>query len=182
METFTKSKELVFNPHFSEQRKLTLKKLNFSEIDIPIIELIKKISMLDYCFSLQSCYGHFLYQGQNDQQNIESIPIDRSIINVDYRIAYIAICIKEINEGKTLSNYLAKIPLDEPEYIQFGCAEWFWERQINSFVLQVEPKRFMNKDRIIIDFKEALYIEKIRNSFFIKMGKIFDKLNPLKNC
>jgi hypothetical protein len=175
LETFTKSKELVFNPHFSEQRNLELKELDYNEIDIPIIELIKKISMLEYCFSLQSCHGHFLYRGQNNERNTEAIPIKKNIISVDYRIAYIAICIKESQEGKKLLNYLTKIPLDEPEYIQFGCAEWFWERQINSFVLQIEPKKFMNKDRVIIDFNEALYIEKIRNHFFVKMDEIFEK-------
>ena len=60
---------------------------------------------------------------------------------------------------------MTKVPLIEPEYIQFGCAEWFWEQQVNSFVLQVEPKRFMDKDRLNIDYKEALYVEKIRNQF-----------------
>ena len=125
METFSESKELVPNPNFDEQRKATLKKINYNEIDTPIIELIKIISTLDYCFTLQCCYGHFLYEGQNNQQNIKPLPITNNIISIDYRIAYLAFCIKENSEGKTLLNYLTKVPLIEPEYIQFGCAEWF---------------------------------------------------------
>ena len=62
----------------------------------------------------------------------------------------------------------------EPEYIQFGCAEWFWERQVNSFALQVEPKRFMDKDRLNIEYKEALFVEKVRTKFFKRLSEIFD--------
>ena len=176
METFIESKELIPNLNFDEQRKATLKKINYNEIDTPIIELIKIISTLDYCFTLQCCYGHFLYEGQKDEQNIEPLPITNEILNIDYRITYIAFCIKENSEGKTLLNYLIKVPLIEPEYIQFGCAEWFWERQVNSFVLQVEPKRFIDKDRIYIDYEEALFVEKVRIKFFKRINEIFQKL------
>lgn len=27
----------------------------------------------------------------------------------------------------------------EPDYLQFGSADWFWERWLNSYALQVEP-------------------------------------------
>ncbi len=40
---------------------------------------------------------------------------------------------------------LRQIPAIDPEYIQFGCAEWFWEAQVNSYALQVEPMRHMTK-------------------------------------
>ncbi len=175
METFIKSKELVLNPDFNAQRNIVLRNINYNEIDIPIIELIKNISKLDYCFSLQSCYGHFLYRGQNNQYNINPLPITNGIKSIDYRISYIAICTKDNQEGKILLNHLTKLTLIDPEYIQFGCAEWFWERQINSFVLQVEPKRYIYRDRIIVDYNEARYIEKVRNQFFIKLNEIIEK-------
>ena len=173
METFSELKEIVPNPNFDKQRKAMLKSIDYKEIDTPIIELIKIISKLDYCFTLQCCYGHFLYEGQNDEHNLEPLPIANNILNIDYRIAYIAFCIKENNEGKKLLNDLTKVPLIEPEYIQFGCAEWFWEQQVNSFVLQVEPKRFMDKDRVNIDYKEALFVEKVRAKFFKRLNEIF---------
>jgi hypothetical protein len=64
---------------------------------------------------------------------------------------------------------LAGIPTFDPEYIQFGCAEWFWERQINSFTLQVEPIRHLKKDKVRVTYQEALHIQKIRNKFFDRL-------------
>ncbi len=60
----------------------------------------------------------------------------------------------------------------DPEYIQFCSAEWFWERQINSYALQVEPERFKHKDKILIKYKESLHIEKVRNEFFNRISKL----------
>ena len=58
-------------------------------IDKPIIELINAFNELPYCFTLQSCFGHFVCCGQNDQQNLESSPVNDPIVKVEYRIAYI---------------------------------------------------------------------------------------------
>jgi hypothetical protein len=38
----------------------------------------------------------------------------------------------------------------------------------------VEPDRFKRKDTAIIDFKEALHIEKIRNAFFTRLYELFE--------
>jgi len=74
-----------------------------------------------------------------------------------------------------LFNDLGKIPAIDPEYIQFGCAEWFWKRQVNSYVLQVEPKRYMTEDRVSVNYQEALHIEKIRNTVFSELGNLIQK-------
>ena len=176
METFTETKELDSYPGFNEQRNIVLKNINYNEIDTPIIGLIKNISKLDYCFSLQSCYGHFLYPGENNKLNTSPLPILNNNISIDYRIAYLAICIKDNQDGKSFLTNLTKLTLIDPEYIQFGCAEWFWERQINSYVLQVEPRRFKDKDKITFDYKEALHVEKVRNKFFISLNELIEKL------
>ena len=60
--------------------------------------------------------------------------------------------------------------------MQLGCAEWFWKRQVNSFVLQVEPKRYKTKDRVS-SYKEALHIEKIRNTVFMELKKTIQDLS-----
>ncbi len=172
METFTEIKNFVENPHFSEQRRKSLSKLNFNTIDAPIVEIIKRFSKLPYCFTLQSCYGHFLYHDQRDPHNIEPLPISDNIKKVAYRIAYIALGIQNSELGIKLFHDLSKIIVIDPEYIQFGCAEWFWKRQVNSYALQVEPKRFMKRDKAIIDYKEALRIEKVKNEFFEEIKKI----------
>jgi hypothetical protein len=95
---------------------------------------------------------------------------------VDYRIAYIALCIENNNQGLFLFNELKKIPFIDNEYIQFGCAEWFWEQHSNSFALQVEPERYMSKDRIIVDYREALHIQEIRGYFFDKIRKLLKSI------
>jgi len=175
LETFTALRELIFNPGFNEQRSAALKEINFDELDAPITDLIKKIASIEYCFPLQSCYGHFLCAGQNYFRNIMPLPAAGKITRVNYRIAYIALCIKQSTDGTVLLEDLNKIAGAEPDYIQFGCAGWFWERQVNSYTLQVEPKRFMDKDKIEIDYDEAFYIEKIRNMFFVKLNEATDK-------
>lgn len=176
METFTKTQELTINPDFHKQRINSLKGIRYSEIDPPIVDLIKKISDLEYCFTLQSCFGHFLYKGQTNFRNTDPLPITKGIAQVDYRIAYLAFCISKSREGEILLEKLSKLPLIDPLYIQFGCAEWFWERQINSYVLQVEPDRFADKDKISVEYEEALLIEKARNKFFLNLEELIEKL------
>ena len=65
----------------------------------------------------------------------------------------------------------------DPQNIQVCCADWFWERQVNSFALQVEPDRFKTKDRVMLDYSEALYIEKVRNAFFARHSLVSRQLN-----
>ncbi len=180
METFTDLKDFVDNPYFHDQRKKWLSKLDIGSIDTPIVELISGFVKLDYCFTFQSCYGHFLHNSQNDPYNIEPLPISNGISNVEYKIAYIALCIENSKQGRTLFFELKEIPSIDPEYIQFGCAEWFWERQVNSYALQVEPKKHMTKDRLSVDYWEALHIEKVRNNFFTQLKKFVQDLIALE--
>jgi len=129
---------------------------------------------------LQSCYGHFLHNSQKNPYNIEPLPLSNDISNVEYKIAYIALCIENSKQGRTLFYDLKEIPSIDPEYIQFGCAEWFWKRQVNSYALQVEPKRHMTKDRLSVDYWEALHIEKVRNNFFTQLKKFVQDLIGLE--
>ena len=169
METFTEPKELVENPHYQEQRQKTLTHLSDEIIDDPIIELINAFNKAPYCFTLQSCYGHFMYNGQNDSHNLHPLPITDTIAKVEYKIAYICLCVENTERGRGLFKALNEIRAIDPENIQFCCAEWFWKRQVNSYALQVQPDRFKHNDRAILDYKEALYIEKIRNEFFVRL-------------
>lgn len=176
METFTDLKDFVDNPDFHEQRKKCINKLDIERIDDPIVELISGFAKLDYCFTLQSCYGHFLYNSQKNPYNVEPLPASNSISNVEYKIAYIALCIENSKRGKFIFQHIKDIPSIDPEYVQFGCAEWFWERQANSFALQVEPIRHMTKDRLSVDYREALHIEKIRDKFFTHLKRLVQDL------
>lgn len=171
METFTQAADFNDNPDFHEQRAKSLEKFDPQKIDRPIIEIIKGFNRLACCFTLQCCYGHFLYSDQKNPYNLEPLPISDHISKVEYRIAYVALCIENSETGKALLQSLERIPATDPEYIRFGSALWFWEWQVNSYVLQVEPRRHMTKDKIIVDYQEALHIEKIRNRFFSELEK-----------
>lgn len=177
METFTEFKPLVDNPLYQEQREKSLRRLDINTIDAPIMGIVNSFAKLPYCFTLQSCYGHFVYKNQKNPKNVEPLPGSDDISTVAYRIAYIALCIQNDDRGKMLLQELSNIPSIDPEYVQFGCAEWFWKRQINSYALQVEPKRYKKKDRVSISYKEALHIEKIRNKVFMKLKKIIQNLS-----
>jgi len=175
LETFTEPRELVENPHYQDQRQKTLAGLSADMIDAPILYLINGFNKLSYCFTLQSCCGHFIYNAQKDSHNLEPLPVTDTIAKVEYRIAYICLCIENSYLGRGLLEALIEITAIDPENVQFCCAEWFWKRQVNSYALQVEPDRFKRKDRAILDYKEALYIEKIRNEFFVRLEDLLQK-------
>lgn len=175
LETFTEPKELVDNPRYQEQRQQSLSGLSDSMIDAPIVKLINGFNRLPHCFTLQSCYGHFVHNRQKDSHNLEPLPITDDIDSVEYRIAYIGFCIENSDSGRELFEALKGITTINPENIQFCCAEWFWNRQVNSYALQVEPDRFKDKDKAILDYWEALQIEKIRSEFFIRLQELIQK-------
>jgi hypothetical protein len=169
METFTKFRPMVVDPRYQDRRKQSLNELNIDELDAPIADLIDFLCESPFCFTIQSCFGHFLYVGQEDPNNIEPLPATDKSQFVEYRIAYIAFCIENSQPGREFLRGINQIPEIDPNYIQFGCAEWFWERNPNSYVLQVEPERFMLQDKCTVDFSEALHVEKVRNAFYDRL-------------
>ena len=175
METFTQPKEFVDNPHYRAQRQGYLDRLDMNTVDRPIVEIIDGFSKLPYCFTLQSCYGHFVHDFQKHPHNIEPLPDSDSILPVEYRIAYLALCVENSDPGRALFRDLEKIPAMDTVYVQFGSADWFWERQVNTYVLQVEPERYMMQDRAVIGYQEALYIEEIRHRFFTAVNRLVQK-------
>ena len=160
------------NPYYQDQRQTSLTNLSDEMIDAPIIDLIKGFNKLSYCFTMQSCYGHFVYDDQKDPYNFEPLPISEIIDRVEYRIAYICLCIENSDSGRGLLKSLNEITAIDPENIQFCCADWFWNKQVNSYALQVQPDRFKHKDSSILDYREALQIEKIRNEFFFQLQEL----------
>ncbi|UCF79471.1 MAG: hypothetical protein JSW03_04315 [Candidatus Eiseniibacteriota bacterium] len=174
MKTFTEPRELVEDPRYTQNRREALKVLDLGVIDPPIVKLIEGFSLLPQCFTLQSCYGHFLYAPGQDPHNLERLP---SIHEgpVTYRIAYIALCLENSPRGGSLRESLEHIPAIDPGYVQFGSARWFWARHRNTYALQVEPSRFMTEDEAIVEHAEALHIEQVRDIFFIKLGELLER-------
>jgi hypothetical protein len=165
METFDQPRKLTVNPHFQADRQVALAGLATARIDAPIREIVANFESLSCCFTLQSCYGHFVHAKQPRPENLEPLP-PHDVGPVRYRIAYIALCIENSAPGRRLLTALADIPAIDRELIHFGSPTWFWERYVNSYALQVEPLRFLYKDEAVIDYGEALQIQQARTLFF----------------
>jgi len=179
METFTEAKELVGNPQFQKQRDKSLQGLNDDMIDSPIVDIIRDLNYLPYCFTLQCCYGHFVYDGQSEPHNLDPLPNEGITTSVTYKIAYIAFCLDNSSPGRELFHLLKDIPAIDPDNIQFCSAEWFWNKQVNSYALQVEPDRFKRQDTAVIGFEEALSVEKVRNEIFGRLRELLETLSVM---
>lgn len=153
------------NPRFAQDREAVIEALDLASIDEPIVDIVSAFTELPYCFPLQSCYGHFVCVSEKDSHTLAPIPSGYTG-SVRYRIAYIALCIENSCNGRLLLACLAKIHTLDPAYIQFGSADWFWERFLNSYILQVEPERHLSKDEAILEVKEAQHVQRVRDLFF----------------
>jgi len=172
LETFTAIKPFVDDPGYVERRREYLDSLDIGAIDSPIADLIGDFAGLPYCFTLQSCWGHFLYDGQDDPGHTERLPVSGGIATVEYRLAYVALCIEDNEAGRALFADLSRVPAIDAAYVQWGCAGWFWDMVPNSYVLQVEPARHMYKDRAFVSYREALHLQATRDRFFSALGGI----------
>jgi len=171
MKTYCTAKPLEQNPQFLKQREKALRKFDINAIDEPIRDIIETLARLPYCFTQQCCYGHFVHESQKDRNNFEPLPDLLTIDRIEYRIAYIAFCVENNADGSRLLEKFRKLTDIDPENIQFGCGEWFWNKQVNSYAVQVEPDRFKAQDTAIVGLEEARRLEQVRNSLFIQLRK-----------
>lgn len=94
---------------------------------------------------------------------------------IAYRIAYMTWCIQNNDLGHILFNDLKAIVAIESAYIQFGSAEWFWERCVNSYILQIGPERSKDEDRSKVSREEGSILERVRVRFFKELEKVIFK-------
>ena len=147
VETFMPFREMVPNPGFETQRQRALAGLATVTIDPPIVHIVQALNRLPFCFTLQSCYGHFLHAGCADPQNCRALPAaapNDAPDTVEYRIAYIALSLDRSPDGERFLDRIKTIVDIDPAYVQFGCAQWFWDQQVNSYVIQVESPMASN--------------------------------------
>ena len=64
----------------------------------------------------------------------------------------------------------------DPDYVQLGSADWFWDRHVNSYALQVEPARFMCMDEAVLDHVEALRVQERRDRFFQDLAELLQRV------
>ena len=168
---------MVNDPDYPNRRQRRMEKLHIDEVDAPITSLIENLCDFNFCYTIQSCFGHFLYVGQENPKHIGPLPSAGQITSVKYRIGYMAFCIENSRLGYEFMHLLQQIPEIDPNYIQLGCAEWFWERDRNSYVLQVEPVCYKQSDHCTVDLKEAHHIEKVRNKFYDHLITMVSTIN-----
>lgn len=171
METFYQAREFVENPRFRRDRENILANLALQDIDLPIRKLVVEMSAVPYFFSIQSCYGHFVDSTQPAPDNLEPVSAGGTG-PLQYRIAYIALCLENSKSGRLFREALEQITLIDSESIQFGSPGWFWERYPNSYALQVEPSRFIDKDAVTVGHSEARHIQRTRDRFFAALAEL----------
>lgn len=177
METFAPARPFVRHPTYQEDRERLLSCLDLESIDAPIRGLIEAFRGLPHCFTLQSCYGHFLHAAQTDPHSVERLPA-HGAGPVRYRIAYLALCIEDSAPGRRLRVLLATVPRIAADLVQFGSPGWFWQRQPNVYALQVEPERLKDRDAITVGYREALRIEEVRDRFFDRIAQVVRATGP----
>lgn len=168
METFTEARELIENPRFEQDRRAALAELDLGSIDAPIVDVIATMAGLPYCFTLQSCYGHFICAPAQEPRSLEPVPVGHTG-SVRYRIAYVGLCVENSPSGRELLEALRGIPKIDIDYVQFGSADWFWKDWPNSYALQVEPRRYMIQDEADLPASEAFHVQRTRDLFFAEL-------------
>lgn len=168
LETFTKARELEEYRGFIHARQKSIAELDLSSIDGPITDIVEGFSALPHCFTLQCCFGHFLWRPEHSLHNLDPIPADFFSF-ATYRIAYIALCLENSRRGQALLQSLARLPTFDPDFVHFGSADWFWEQWKNSYALQVGPKAHILEDEAILGATEALQTQTARDLFFGKL-------------
>jgi hypothetical protein len=175
METFVEARPFLPDPDFDADRKRALKRLNPAVIDPPIVEIIRAFSQIPWCFTLQSCWGHFVHAGQTDRHGCEPLANFTDETRIEYRLAYLAICLKDSPQGRALHDDLRGLVRLDPANVQFGSAEWFWDRQVNSYAVQVEPERFKTRDHATLGVQECLKLEKLKANVFAEIRRVADR-------
>ncbi len=174
MKTFAPPREFQSNTEFQHTRLSVLSKLNQVDIDPPIKDLIYAFADLPHCFTLQSCHGHFVCGPDDAHDNNDPIPAGYTG-KVNYRIAYVALCIENSERGHALRDALSLLTEIDTNYVQFGSPGWFWDQWINSYTLQVEPKNQQFADVAQLDVTETRQVEHVRDIFFQQLRQLVEQ-------
>ncbi|NMB77751.1 MAG: hypothetical protein GYA23_01495 [Methanomicrobiales archaeon] len=180
METFTPPRPFVAHPDYGNDRgryrQGLFREIGSRAIDPPLLALLQECMKVPHGFTLQCCYGHFVHAAEPDKENL--VPVSRYTREtgpIEYRIAYLALCLEDSPEGHRLYSDLEDVAGLDPAFIQFGSADWFWEQIPNTYCLQIEPERMKEEDRGIVSWEEAIRIEELRGPFFERLMAIMHR-------
>lgn len=177
METFTPPKQFIPHPEFAKERAMALRRLEelirLAEPDPPLIPLLRQFMQVPVCFTVQSCYGHFVYSQSPGDRNLAPVSsFPDGVQQLRYRLAYMVFCIEDNVHGHALYDDLQSMTAIDPLYIQFGSAEWFWDMTPNTYVVQLEPLSGACQDSVIVKLDEAIHLERLRERFFMHLEEI----------
>jgi hypothetical protein len=175
VETFSKARKFIHHPHYERDRLKVLAGLKPGDIDAPIRDIVAALKKLPQCFTLQSCYGHFMWSEQPDARNLAVLPLQYKGM-VRYRIAYLALCVENSIRGAYLRDRFATISEIDEEYVQFGSPGWFWKQYPNSYALQVEPPEFALQDEALLEHTEALHVQSVRDLLFQRLREVLTEI------
>ena len=177
METFTSPKPFKPHPEFATERAMALQRLEelirLAEPDPPLITLLLQFMQIPFCFTLQSCYGQFVYNQSPGDRNLAPVSsFPDGVQYLRYRLAYMVFCIEDKVQGHALYGDLESMTDIDPLYIQFGSADWFWDMTPNTYVIQLEPLEGASQDSVVMKRDEATHLERLRYHFFVRLGEI----------
>ncbi|MFH1057788.1 MAG: hypothetical protein V1797_03780 [Pseudomonadota bacterium] len=157
METFGPMRPLQADADFAQRRRLALAGLEPGALDPEMRGPVAGLNRLRHCFTLQSCQGHILVPGQGPPAGWERRPVEPPPARALYQLAYLALVVRNGRAGGDLLGDLAALAAGEAEFMQLGCADWFWREQgqVNSYVVQVAPRRRQGLDWFEMDRAEA---------------------------
>jgi len=166
METFTPPKQFISPPEFAKERAMALQRLDelirLSEPDPPLIPLLRQFMQIPFCFTVQSCYGHFVYSQSPGDRNLAPVAsFPDGVQQLRYRLAYMVFCIEDNVHGHALYDDLQSMTELDPLYIQFGSADWFWDMTPDTYVVQLEPLSGAYQDCVIVKIDEAIHLEQV---------------------
>jgi hypothetical protein len=171
VETFVEARSLVRHEAYGPDRQAALEALDLDAVDAPIVDIVEAFNLLPYCFTLQCCYGHFLTPTATDDHSLAPVPLGY-MGAVRYRIAYVAFCVEADGRGRAWLERLSRVPEIEPAYVQFGCADWFWDQWPNSYTLQVEPAAHRFRDQAVLTAGEAEQTQRARDLSFEELRRV----------
>ena len=168
METFAGPKPFVDNPEYERNRCVALETLRSliatGRIDPHLVDLMTLFSRVSHCYTIQSCFGHFVHERESDEHTTARLaPYQGMVSTVFYRIAYLAFVLEKSENGFVLCRDLRTLALQNPGYIQFGSAGWFWEQSVNTCQIQVAMEQEKEKDSFWVTYDEALQLENVRD-------------------
>lgn len=142
MGTLTKEKPFVLSPEYDPTSWKALEELSVEilkgPIDKPTTNVVEQSSCVPHRNSLRRRHSHFaIEQSADDRSMVRVADKDVKGARLHYRIASMAFCSENSVRGRDMPKELRAVATVDPEYIQFGCARWFRERRLDSYVLQV---------------------------------------------